>query len=430
MTIQPRRYSVSEFVERVNELLETQLGVVLVEGELSQPKVWQNKFLFFELKDAQSVVSCFAFRGNVGSVLEEGMHVRVLGSPKLRGKNGRFSLSVEAIELVGEGALRRAYLLMVEKLGSEGLFDPSHKRPLPRFPHHIGLVTSAEGAALGDVRHVLEERWGDFTLSLCPVTVQGASAVSEMIAALTTLTAYKPVDVIILTRGGGSAEDLAAFNDERLARAIFASRVPIIAAIGHDQDVTIAELVADVRAATPSNAAQRAVPDRATVALELDTLYDRSLSTVGEGLREVRELLALGASALELRLDQVRQFVNTQLDQLRALLVARGHQKSEREHRVNELASTATRRVTDQLRQVHQHLNRWNEVSHSLNPRSVLARGYSFTELAESATVVLRVDQAQPGTRLRTHLSDGQLISEVEYVESKAPVVRRAHEAD
>lgn len=412
-SVRPPTLSVTEFVDRINQTLEEQVGTTLVEGEVSQPRRWKERFLFFDLKDETSVVSCFAVALHVGTVLEDGMHVRVLGLPKLRGQSGRFSLTVEAIELVGEGALRRAYELLLGKLRAEGLFAPEHKQPLPRFPHRIGLITSADGAALGDVRRVLTERWGNFTLALCPVSVQGMQAVPNVLAALETFNAYEPVDVILLTRGGGSMEDLAAFNDERMARAIFASRIPIIAAIGHEQDVTIAELVADARAATPSNAAQLAVPDRTTIALELEGHYRHAMHTLERRLRHVSELLEAGTRILTERLVTLRN----RLDRFsHAIQLVGGHVRhrvvidQQRLARSGELASSHVQAIFERL---SHRVRGFEHVTTSLSPKLTFKRGYSFTTLKDSGRVVTNAQDAPIGTLLQTHLYQGRLESEV-----------------
>jgi len=265
-------FSVSQFVEFVNTALAAAVFPegVAVEGEVAEYRLSQGKWIWFNLKDEHGTISCFATAWQLRTPLEDGMQVRVFGLPRIYPKSGRFSINVERVELVGEGALRRAFELLKRKLSDEGLFAAGRKRPLPRFPRRIGLIASGESAAYGDFLRILGNRWGGLVIELADVAVQGREAPRQIVSAFRCFNAAPdPVDVIVLTRGGGSLEDLQAFNSEDVARAVFGSRIPVIVGVGHERDETLADFAADVRASTPTNAAEMVVPDRQDVAAVL-----------------------------------------------------------------------------------------------------------------------------------------------------------------
>lgn len=265
--------SVSQFVEYLNAALASAVfpDGVMIEGEVAEYRVSQQKWIWFKLKDAAAAAECFSTVWQLRAPLEDGMKVRVFGVPKVHAKSGKFSVNVERVELVGEGALRRAFELLKKKLEDEGLFAPVRKRPIPRFPARIGLVASAESAAYSDFMRILGNRWGGATVHLASVSVQGRDAVREIVGAFSYFDRHPELaEVLVLTRGGGSLEDLQAFNSEEVARAIFASRIPVVVGVGHERDESLADYVADVRASTPSNAAELIAPDRREVAAFVD----------------------------------------------------------------------------------------------------------------------------------------------------------------
>jgi exodeoxyribonuclease VII large subunit len=260
--VNPQTISVTEFVSIINETLAFAYPQVLIEGEVSSFKVNQGKFVFFDLKDEANVLNCFMMVHQLKMPIEDGMKVRVLGSPKVT-KFSKFSLTVRDVELAGEGALRRAMELLKKKLEGEGLFDPARKRPIPAFPTRLGLITSGASAAYADFIKILSARWGGIEVLLADVSVQGAQAPDQIVGALEYFNTLRdPVDVLVLIRGGGSLEDLAAFSTEPVARAVAASRTPIIVGVGHEVDFSLADYAADLRAATPTDAARLVVPDR------------------------------------------------------------------------------------------------------------------------------------------------------------------------
>jgi exodeoxyribonuclease VII large subunit len=255
-------FSVSDFLASVNQTLDFAYPTVEIEGEVSSFKVNQNKFIFFDLKDDGSTVGCFMTVWQLRVPVEDGMKVIIRATPKLT-PWGKFSLTVQSIRPSGEGSLKKSFELLLQKLEKEGLFAQDRKRLLPRIPNRIGVISSTGAAGYQDFITILNNRWGGVRVDVAHVQVQGDVAPDQMIRALKYFNAQKtPPDVIVIIRGGGSADDLSAFNDEQLVREIAASRVPTLVGVGHEVDVSLADMVADVRAATPSNAAQIIVPDR------------------------------------------------------------------------------------------------------------------------------------------------------------------------
>lgn len=270
--------SVSEFISQVNDVI---VGEYLVEGEVSQYKISQGKWVFFDLKDSGGVLGCFSTVFMMSQLLTDGMKVRVLGYPKIYEKTGKFSFTVQKIELVGEGSLKKAFLLLKEKLEKEGLFALERKRPLPEISERLGIIASRDSAAWGDFKRILSNRWGGVELVLRHVNVQGAEAVADVVKAFEDFKDHpNHLDAIVVIRGGGSLEDLAAFNDETVVRAIYGSRVPVVTGIGHERDDTLADYAADVRASTPSNAAEILVPDRSEIITKLDQEDEFMVSTI------------------------------------------------------------------------------------------------------------------------------------------------------
>lgn len=259
----------SDFVALLNQTLEIAYPLVTIEGELSSFRVSKNRWVYFDLQDEASSVKFFGTVFSLPGPLEDGMVVQVVGSPRMHPRFG-FSVNVQSVMPRGEGSIKKAADLLRAKLEKEGLFAPERKRPLPIIPEIIGLITAANSAASKDFTKIIDERWGGTEVLLTDVYVQGAQAPQQIVNAIEYLNRQPELaDVLVLTRGGGSAEDLAAFNDERVVRAVAASRIPTLVAIGHEVDISLAELAADVRASTPTNAAQLAVPSRAEAAAEL-----------------------------------------------------------------------------------------------------------------------------------------------------------------
>ncbi|HEU5121740.1 MAG TPA: exodeoxyribonuclease VII large subunit [Candidatus Saccharimonadales bacterium] len=263
--IHPLRLSVSDFIALTNQTLEYAYPLIEVEGEVAGFKVNQGKYVFFDIKDENSSISCFMMAWQLRIPIEDGMQVIVSAAPKLT-QWGKFSLTVKAIRPSGEGSLKKSFELLKSKLEKEGLFALERKRTLPELPSHIAVISSTDAAGYADFIKILNDRWGGVMVDVAHVQVQGADAPDQIIKALNYFNSQEDLpEVIVIVRGGGSADDLATFNDELLVREIATSRIPTLVGVGHEVDVTLADLVADVRAATPSNAAQILVPDRREV---------------------------------------------------------------------------------------------------------------------------------------------------------------------
>jgi exodeoxyribonuclease VII large subunit len=295
-------FSVSQFVDFVNTAFSTAVfpeGAV-IEGEVVEYRVSQQKWIWFKLKDESSIVGCFATVWQLRTPLEDGMKVRVFGIPKVHPKSGTFSVNVERVELVGEGALRRAFELLKKKLEAEGIFAVERKRPIPRFPGRIGLIASRESAAYGDFLRILGNRWGGVEVVSANVAVQGRDAVREIVGAFRHFNAHpESADVLVLTRGGGSLEDLQAFNSEEVARAVFGSRIPVVVGVGHERDESLADYAADLRASTPTNAAELVVPDRREMLAAVDGGAGRMMAAMRGALSGKAEAVIGMAAQIE-----------------------------------------------------------------------------------------------------------------------------------
>ncbi len=375
-------WGVSEFINGLNELM---LGQFVVEGEVAELKLSQDKWLFFTLKDENSSLSCFASVWKIRTPLENGMRVRLMGYPQIYAKSGRLSLVVEQAELVGEGSLERAYKILKEKLSVEGLFLPERKRELPRFPSSIGVIASRDSAAWGDFQRVINNRWNGLKIFLYHSSVQGVVAVEEVVKGFTRLQSAG-VEAIALIRGGGSLEDLAAFNTEEVVRAIFNSRIPVITGVGHERDETLVDFVADVRASTPSNAAEILVPDRRDALSELDF----SLENL--------------SAAMQHRIFQKKHQLERQTQML-----ATGF------GRINEkidflIQKYALRQsvFTSYVASWHEKVKNAEVFLNNINPQAVLNRGYGIVR-NEKNKVISSARAVDSGEKLVIELASGQI---------------------
>lgn len=317
--MEPTILTVANYLNLVNSTLATIPSErIAVIGEIVDYRLSQGKWINFDLKDEEeeAKISCFATVFKVSTPLESGMKVQITGYPKVYERFGKFSLNVESVELVGEGALAKAYALLKKKLAEEGLFDEGRKRSIPRFPEKIGLITSAEAAAYGDFMRILNNRWGGVKVVHIPVHVQGKNAVPEILQAFRRFNEMEAADrpeVLVLTRGGGSLEDLHAFNDEQTARAVFQSAIPVVCAVGHERDESLCDFVADVRASTPSNAAERVVPDRQEI-LRTISMSERRIEDV------VRMHIERRSRAVDHSISVLRQFIERKMHDLKITL--------------------------------------------------------------------------------------------------------------
>lgn len=301
-----RPYTVSELIKYCNFVLERNIDSVFVEGEVASFKINQGKWVFFDLKDQDSSLSCFLPVSKLGVALTDGMKVQLQALPRLT-RWGKFSLTVQSILPVGEGSLKKSFELLKAKLAKEGLFNPARKRPLPSNLTRIGVISSTAAAGYRDFLKIIDNRWGGLQIFTVNTQVQGLSAVDQIIAALSLLNQRSDLDVIAILRGGGSADDLAIFNDERLVRAIAASRLPVITGIGHEVDETLADLAADLRASTPSNAAERLTPDRLAVKQHINLLISHLPEQIISYIQQIQRQLTQQSAT-------IYQSITNQLD--------------------------------------------------------------------------------------------------------------------
>lgn len=299
-------FRVSDFLAVVNQSLDISIGIIEIEGEVASFKRSQQKYIFFDLKDRYGIVNCFMMEWQLRIALEDGMKVIVRGSPRLTDK-GKFSFTVQAVRLVGEGSIKKSFELVKSKLQAEGLFNEDRKRSLPEIPEYVAVISSIQSAGYADFVKIINDRWSGLKVDVAHVQVQGESAPDQIIEALRYFNSSELLpEVIVIVRGGGSMDDLAVFNDEKLVREIAASRIPILIGVGHEVDETLADMVADIRAATPSNAAQILVPDKRQVLNNLDLRLNelsRTMSRVIEDLNmSLRETLHRGIDLINKKL--------------------------------------------------------------------------------------------------------------------------------
>ena len=372
------------------------LSGLLVRGELSNYKMYPSGHHYFTLKDSQGALRCVMFRGDAASLCfrpENGMQVIAAGRITVFPRDGQYQLYCVRLTPEGAGDLHVAFEQLKEKLLREGLFDQAHKRPLPAYPRRIALITSPAGAAVRDMLRILGARYPLAQVRVLPVRVQGEGAAEEIAAALDWANLHQAADLIITGRGGGSMEDLWAFNEECVARAIYRSQIPVISAVGHEPDVTIADFVADRRAATPSNGAELAVPDQNELYAWLDGLAKRLEKGTGSLLaRRRKDLERLGRSRM--LTDPGAYFRDRRL-----LLDYQGQRLG---HGAGQILSRARERLA-----------RDSAALDARSPLKVLGRGYSIAR-NENGTLIASVKDAAPGERLELRLSDGSLACRVE----------------
>lgn len=354
--------SVSEFVSLTNQTFDYAFPGVIIQGELANLRVSKNKWVYFDLKDERCSVKFFGTVHMLPGPMEDGMLLSVRGTPHLHNVYG-FSVNVQTITLTGKGTIRKAQELLFRQLQAEGLFVADRKRPLPYPPASIGLITSAQSAAYADFTKILSARWSGIAISLIDTQVQGEAAPAQLIAAVEHFnTMAHPPEVLVMIRGGGSADDLAAFNTEGVTRAIAASRIPTLVAIGHEIDESLAELAADQRASTPSNAAELLVPDKKTTLAEFIDIRRSLQQLVSESLAERHGVLAAGREDLQAALSHII-----------------GH------HR--------------------QRIAAHSQLLNALDPEAVLRRGYAV--IRRDGKAVRSVQDIGKGEHVSLQLSDG-----------------------
>ena len=395
MSVEKQIVSVSDITRQIKMSLEQRFPRVWIQGEISNFKHHTSGHLYFTLKDEGAQISATMWRNRVASLLftpEDGMKVIARGGITVYPPRGSYQIDVEQLTPVGMGELQIAFDRLKQKLAGEGLFDESRKRPLPMFPERIGIITSETGAALQDMRTVIARRFPCVELILAPVRVQGAGASDEIAQALREMNRHGKVDVIVVGRGGGSLEDLWAFNEEVVARAIFASEIPVVSAVGHEIDFTIADFVADLRAPTPSAAAEMIVPDR----LELLELLRNNEYTMRQALAQmittnrerIRSLVA--SYAFNRPKDMIREFVQ----------------------RVDELHRSIGTNIAHRYERAAQGIESLVKRIRGASPRSILRRGYAIVRRGES--VVTLAQSLKRDDEATIELQDGKVVTKVQ----------------
>jgi exodeoxyribonuclease VII large subunit len=438
-----RIWPVRDLVAQVRELVEQEYADVWVEGEISNFRPAPSGHVYFTLKDAEAQLPVVLFRRQAILLRfrpEDGLHVLVRGRVSVYEQRGQMQLVAETMEPVGAGSLQLAFEQLKAQLKAEGLFDAARKQALPMFPRTVGIVTSPSGAVIRDFLNIVNRRHSGLNVLLCPASVQGESAPAEIEAALAALNSSNLVDLIVLARGGGSLEDLAAFNSERVARAIASSRLPIVSAVGHETDFTIADFVADLRAPTPSAAAELVTEAQHKIAEYLAAQSHRLDRAARLQILQARQCLAELPVAraesrmstflhrLAQRLDDVTSHLDSALAaQLRtlesrtaALAAAILHHdpRPRVAHARTHLADFRARLERSLERSLHfsaASLNALDARLHSLSPLAVLDRGYALV-LATDGSIVRSASQIAPGESLTTRLADGEFMSRVESV--------------
>lgn len=387
-------YSVSELNQMVQNLLEDAFLPIWIEGEISNFACPNSGHWYFSLKDANAQVRCALFNGRQrykDNQPKNGMQILVRAKISLYPVRGEFQLIIEQFEPAGEGALRKAFEGLKTKLAAEGLFEARHKKSLPKFPSTIGVISSETGAALRDICVVLKKRFPAIAIIVYPCLVQGKNAPRQIIQQIQVANQRQECDVLILARGGGSLEDLWSFNEECVAKAIFKSKLPLISAIGHETDFTIADFVADCRAATPSMAAQLASPDSNEYQQHLGKTYQRLIKTIGYLLNAHQQTL----ENLSKRLRHPKQRLQDSTQ------------------RCDELTQRLNLSIKNQLQTYQQKLLGLSRTLHAISPLASLARGYAIVTDAQSKKILRNNKEIKLGQEIITKLAKGELLCEV-----------------
>lgn len=357
-------FTPSDLVGSINQTFDLAYGRLIIEGELANFRISKNKWVYFDLKDDYARVACFGTVFQLPGPLEDGMILRLTGEARLHPQFG-FSVNVASIQPVGQGSIKRAADLLTLKLKKEGLFEPARKRSLPFAPERVALIAASDSAAYKDFLKILDERWGGIMIETTNVLVQGENAPTQLVRAIQYFNEQPSLaEVIIITRGGGSADDLAAFNNEHVVRAIVSSRIPTLVAIGHEVDISLAELAADLRASTPSNAAQLLVPDKSYIISQLQSMT----GTIDSSITRYVQNQELSHSQSFMRIYQA---------------------------------------VDSQLRELNNYLKQQGEIARLLSPVAALKRGYAL--IKKQGRILRSASAVRGGDALTLHLHDGTI---------------------
>jgi exodeoxyribonuclease VII large subunit len=436
--------TVAELTRSIRGLLETRFGAVWVRGEISNYKRHPSGHQYFTLKDQRSAIACVIFRNTLPPFpkpLTDGMQVQVYGNVTVFEARGQYQLNVQILQSRGLGLLQARFEALRRKLAAEGLFDQARKRALPKFPRRIGVVTSSSGAAILDILNILQRRAPGVEVLISPVRVQGTGAALEIATAIHELSApnehWKPLDLLVLARGGGSMEDLWEFNEEIVARAIFQATIPVVSAVGHEVDFTIADFVADLRAPTPSAAAELIVPEVRELERRIGELQNclgkcwrefltrarKQLSAVSEKalfrelsgrLRNARQQLDLATESLRRTIERRRLLERTRLTNVKLGLKAHNpaRELAARKQRLEEIRRRVAECAKLRLTEARERGERLAGMLRILGPQATLERGYSITRQA-NGKVIRRVAEAKTRTRIKTRVRDGEFESTI-----------------
>jgi len=400
-------FTPTEYTEVLNEGLADFAAVL--EGEISEYRVNQGKWIFFKIKDENSVLDCFSTSFQIKTPLEDGMRVRLYGIPKIYSKSGRFSLTVQWVEASGEGSLKRAFELLKEELKKEGLFSLSRKREIPKFPNKIGLITSKESAAYKDFLKIISERF-PMEISLFNVSVQGENSISEIISAFEYFNDNKEkFDLVVLTRGGGSLEDLKAFNSREVAYAVFGSKLPVVCGVGHEQDISLADFVSDLRASTPSNAAELISPQKKYLINEIEDKIKKVnylFENIMDKFKVKDKIFKIEKSFCNL-LNCKKTELSKNINLLEYFLYGKIRKFTELDNYFLNNLKIFSQKIIMQKSNIDSKV----KIIESLNPKAILKRGYSITRINKK--IVNTVKSIKEKDKVNIMLSDGNFNSEV-----------------
>jgi len=400
--INEKFFTVSEITRKIRASLEHKLSNICVIGEISNVRKPGSGHVYLTLKDKNAQLQAVVFRNTASRTkfeLKDGMEVVSFGSITVYEPRGQYQLIINKIEPKGIGALQLAFQQLKEKLEKEGLFDHAHKKNIPFIPQKIGIVTSPTGAAIKDILNIIDRRFANVEILIYPVRVQGEGAAQEIAEAISELNNYSDIDVIISGRGGGSLEDLWAFNEEIVARSIYNSRIPIISAVGHEIDITIADLVADKRALTPSEAGELVVPRKDLLIEKIEKFKARLLQSLAGKLRLSKEKLARIANSYAMRqpFDRLNRW----------------------QQKLDEFAQRLNLNITHALYTEREKLSGIAGKLESLSPLNVLKRGYTITTRLEDNKSLRDIKNLSKGDKIKTNLSKGSIISEIFSIEDR-----------
>lgn len=385
---------INEYIKRLVDR-DTLLAEIAVKGEISNYKVYPSGHHYFTIKDEASSLRCVMFKGNAVRLRfrpENGMQIIAMGKISVYPRDGGYQLYCSALAMDGIGDLYAAFEQLKAKLAAQGLFDPAHKKPIPKYPGVIGIVTSSAGAAVHDMIRVLNKRFPLTKVRLLPVRVQGREAPAEIAGAIAYANRYKLADLLIVGRGGGSIEDLWAFNDEQVAQAIYDSVIPVISAVGHEPDVTISDYVADLRAATPSNAAELAVQDQDALRQQLDSMLEAMHTAISRQLKSARKHLEVLSSSSTLK--GPTQYIKLRRNALENLMGRLVFSEKQKLGKKRQSFVSLTAKLD------------------AMSPLKVLTRGYAMAQ-NEQGELIRSIAQVEKGSSIEVAVSDGKLCATV-----------------